>query len=25
LLSNMPSLPSMSGTRRDVPPGREEV
>ncbi len=25
LLSNMPSLPSMSGTRHDVPPGREEV
>ena len=24
LLSNMPSMPSLPGTRRDVPPGREE-
>ena len=25
LLSNMPSMPSLPGTRRDAPPGREEV
>jgi acetyl-CoA carboxylase carboxyl transferase subunit alpha len=25
LLSNRPSMPSMTGSRRDVPPGREEV
>jgi acetyl-CoA carboxylase carboxyl transferase subunit alpha len=25
LLSNRPSVPSVSGTKRDVPPGREEV